>query len=119
MWKVLLAAGFMASPALAQDNATVVPGFSGQGAGAWEMICHVVVGGDQREVILGPSRTRFESQSLQRASCTYHASARGDLVVTINAAATCPFRGASEGACTTTLQRSHPGSFEFRVRNSR
>lgn len=119
MWKVLMAAGFLASPAFSQDSANVTLGFSGQGTGAWEMICHVVIDGAQRDVILSPSHTRFESPSLRRASCAYHAGAQGDLVVTVNGAATCPFRGADANACTITVQRSRPGQFEFRARNAR
>lgn len=117
MWKVLLAAGALVSPAFGADSASVVPGFSGQGAGDWEMICHVLADGDQSNVILSSSRPRYANKTLKTASCDYHASGKGELVVTITAAAKCPFKGATEDACTTTVPQRRAGSFAFRVKD--
>lgn len=119
MWKVLLIAGLLASPAFAQDSASVTPGFSGQGTGEWEMICHVVTGDGQRDIVLSPRSPSFADARLFSASCTYSATSKGDLVVTINGAAKCPFKGATETACTQTTRKGHPGLFDFRVKNAR
>lgn len=119
MWKVVLAACVLASPAFAQDNVSVTPGFSAQGAGEWEMICHVVTGDGQRDIVLSPRSPRFANATLFSASCSYSATGKGDLVVTINGAAKCPFKGAIETACTETTRKGHPGAFEFKAKNAR
>lgn len=116
MLKVVLAAGVLVSPAFAADSADVVPGFSAQGAGDWEMICHVLADGDQSNVIVSPSRPRYANKTLRTVSCDYHAGGKGELVITITGAAKCPFKGATEDACLITVPQRRAGSFEFRAK---
>src|SRR3569623_856710 len=116
MWKLLLVSGLLASPAFAQVGASAVPGFSAQGPGNWEMICHVLADGDQNSVILSSSRPGYANKALKTASCDYHASGKGDLVLTITGAAKCPLKGATDEACTITVPRQRAGSFSFKVK---
>lgn len=117
MLRVLLAAAVLAAPAIAEDNSSVVPGFFAQGEGNWEVICHVVESGKQSDVVLGSGRVRFASRALTKASCNYHASAKGDLTITITGATKCPFKGATVEACSVTAPKHRRGTFDFKVQS--
>ena len=116
--KVLMVAAVLASPVFALDNTSVVPGFSARGEGNWEVICHVVAAGEQSDVILDSGRTRYASPKLSKGSCSYHASAKGDLAITITGTAICPFKGGTAEACSITVPKHRRGSFDFKVRKS-
>lgn len=92
-----------------------VPTISATGDGAWEMICHVVAGGDQLVRVLSADRHVYADPKMQRASCEYRNSQRGPLTISISGANTCPFKGASAEACTISVPSGRAGSFELRV----
>jgi len=114
IWMAALVSSLLAGPVCAADEAT--PGFSGQGEGGWEMLCHAGAGVDDQVVILKPERSAYANPKMTRASCSYKASAKGDLVVSVVAASTCPFKGASESACAVTVPKGRAGSFAFKVK---
>lgn len=117
--RVLLAVAVLASPVVAGDNSSVNPGFSAQGDGNWEVICHVLADGKQSDVILGSGRVQYGNRALSKASCNYHASAKGDLVITVIAAAKCPFKGETVETCSITVPKLRRGSFDFKVQGGR
>ena len=112
MAAVVLSAG----PTYAAESGGPTPGFSGQGEGKWEMLCHAGMGQEEQIVILGPDKNAYANAHLTRASCTYKAGLAGDLVISVATPSACPLKGAAEGSCTVTVPRGRAGSFELRVR---
>jgi len=116
---VLLIAGSLAGPSAAMAAPGTAPTISASGQGSWEMICHIVAGGDQSDHILGPDRSSYSSPKLQSASCSYKGASGGPLVITITGTTACPFKDASADACTLTVPKGRAGSFELKVKPAR
>jgi hypothetical protein len=116
---VLAAATLVAAPAFAADNAGAARGFSASGDGMWEMVCKVVVSGDWQPVVLQPGRSEFNSPRLTQVECRYRASAKSDLVVSVNGAETCPLAGASADGCSLTIPKGKGGVLNFKFGTSR
>lgn len=115
----LTALALLAPPTNAQDAPAAAPGFSVKADGNWEMICHVLSDGDQLNVVLNSGRTGYSHPRLVRASCESTGHAKGDIVISIIGAAKCPFKGASEEACTLTAPKGRLIAFEFRTKAPR
>jgi len=111
IWAALAATALLAGGAQAAD----IPSLSAKGDGNWEMLCHVVSNGESKATILGPDRPAYSDPRLTRGDCTYHATAKGDLTVSLVGVAACPFAGAAAEACTVTVAKGKRGSFKFRA----
>lgn len=96
-------------------HAAEVPSVSAQGDGKWDMLCHVLADGELKTTILGPDRLAFADPRLKRGDCTYHATTKGGLTVSLVGAETCPFAGTAAGACTLAVPAGKRGSFKFNV----
>jgi hypothetical protein len=115
IWAALAATALLTGTAHAAD----APSLSAKGDGNWEMLCHVVSNGETKPTILGPDRPAYADARLTRGECAYHATAKGDLTVSLVGAGACPFAGAAADACTLTVPKGKRGSFKFRVGTAR
>jgi len=116
---MLMAASVLAGQIPAAEAQGAPPSISASGQGDWEMICHLVTGGDQSDAILGPDRSSYSNPRLQRASCTYKSPSSAPLVITISGAGGCPFKGVNADACVLTTSKGRAGSFELKVKAAR
>lgn len=114
---MLAATAFLAQPLYAADVADTVT-LSVTGEGNWEMICHAILrGGDQVDRILGGDRNSYSGVGVRRLSCELKNNIKGPLVVHLVAPpASCPFKGAAEGACEKTFAKGAAGSFEMKIK---
>ena len=104
----------LAAPVGARPAVTAI---SVKAVGGWEMICHVTTSfGDQTVQILDAGHSSLALTGFNNVSCEQTGAGRGPMVVSVAGPATCPFKGATQGACEKSFASGRAGSFAVRPR---